>query len=133
MATAEVEYLGNLRTKCRHIKSGAEIITDAPVDNHGKGEAFSPTDLFATAYLSCILTIMGIYCDKNGIEFKSGKGSLSKVMGAGPRRISELNLEIDLSGNDWSEEERKAIINAGENCPVAKNVSDVVVNISYRF
>ncbi|MDC0100175.1 OsmC family protein, partial [Crocinitomicaceae bacterium] len=62
MATSKVEYLGGLRTKATHLKSGSEIVTDAPVDNNGKGEAFSPTDLMATAYASCLLTIIGIFC-----------------------------------------------------------------------
>ena len=65
MATSKVEYLGGLRTKCTHLKSGQEVITDAPVDNNGKGEAFSPTDLVATAYVSCMYTIIGIYCEKS--------------------------------------------------------------------
>ena len=68
MATAVVEYLGGLRTKCTHVKSGTEIITDAPTDNNGLGESFSPTDLVATAYTSCILTIVGIYCNNHNIS-----------------------------------------------------------------
>ena len=70
MGTARIEYQGNLRTKSTHLKSGQSIYTDAPVDNNGKGSTFSPTDLVATAYVSCMITIMGIYCDKNGINFK---------------------------------------------------------------
>ena len=82
MATAAIEYLGELRTKCRHLKSGKEFITDAPTDNNGKGEAFSPTDIVATAYVSCMLTIIGIYCDKNDLEFLQGRGEVVKSMEA---------------------------------------------------
>jgi len=69
MITSKVEYLGGLRTEATHIASGNKIITDAPVDNFGKGEAFSPTDLLATSYASCLLTIVGIYCQNHGLSF----------------------------------------------------------------
>lgn len=134
MATSKVEYLGGLRTKCTHLKSGTEIITDAPTDNNGKGEAFSPTDLVATAYASCMITIIGIYCDQNGLEFKHGNASINKVMGSGPRRIERLEISMDLSGNNWNEDERQKVIRAGEACPVAKSVSaEMEVEIIYTF
>ena len=68
MATVRIEYLGDLRTRCTHEKSGAQLITDAPTDNHGKGESFSPTDLVATGFISCMLTVVGIHCNENNIE-----------------------------------------------------------------
>ena len=95
MATSRVEYLGELRTKCTHLKSGTEIYTDAPVDNNGKGESFSPTDLVATSYASCMLTIVGIYCEKNEIELKGATADVTKVMDASPRRIGALSIDID--------------------------------------
>jgi putative redox protein len=70
MLTSTVKYLGDLRTECTHLKSNTIIVTDAPVDNKGKGSTFSPTDLVATAYASCMLTIMGIYCNEHQLEFK---------------------------------------------------------------
>jgi len=103
MITAEVEYLGELRTKCTHIQSGTEIITDAPKDNHGKGESFSPTDLVATAYASCMLSIIGIYCMQHSVPFKHGKATVEKIMDSNPRRIGKLIIHLDLNGNDWSD------------------------------
>ena len=104
MATARIEYLGELRTKCTHLRSGTEILTDAPVDNHGKGEAFSPTDLLATAYVSCMLSVVGIHCNENGIEMVGGTGEVTKVMASGPRRVEKLEISLDFSMNNWEED-----------------------------
>lgn len=134
MATARIEYTGNLQTKCTHLKSGQEIITDAPVDNNGKGSAFSPTDLLATAYVSCMITIMGIYCDQNNINFTNCIAEVTKEMASGPRRVSRLIIDFNLSGNDWTTIEKNNIIKAGEACPVAMSVSDdmeVIINYSF--
>jgi putative redox protein len=134
MATTTIKYLGDLRVECVHEKSGTKIVTDAPVDNNGKGSSFSPTDLCATAYLSCMVTIIGIYCDKNDLEFVHAEGSVDKIMASGPRRISRLEINLDLSGNNWSNEERQGVIKAAEACPVAQSVSsDMEVDIKYQF
>ena len=134
MATSKVEYLGNLRTKSTHLKSGVEIITDAPLDNKGKGEAFSPTDLLATAYASCMITIVGIYCEEHGIPFSSCTSEVTKIMGSVPRRISELKINLDFTGNNWDESIQKRIKRAGEACPVAKSVkSEMNVEFIYHF
>lgn len=134
MATARIEYLGNLQTKCTHLKSGQEFVTDAPVDNNGKGSAFSPTDLLATAYVSCMITIMGIHCDQNNIEFKSCIAEVTKEMASGPRRVNRLTIDFDLTGNNWTTEQKNRIIKAGEACPVAMSVSDdMEVMINYTF
>jgi uncharacterized OsmC-like protein len=134
MATSSVKYLGNLRTECTHERSGTKIITDAPIDNNGMGEAFSPTDLLATSYASCMITIIGIHCNKNGLSFKSAEASVVKSMGSGPRKVSAIDINLDLSGNNWTEEEKKAVIAAAEVCPVALSVSDAIsVNINYTF
>lgn len=134
MATAKVEYSGGLRTKCTHLKSGEQIITDAPVDNNGKGEAFSPTDLVATAYASCMLTVIGIHCDKNNIPFNNGTAEVNKVMGDAPRRISKLEIIIDLSGNGWDEGTCQTLKRVGETCPVAKSVHpDMELSIEFKF
>jgi uncharacterized OsmC-like protein len=90
--TSKVTYLGNLRTSCIHLSSGNSIITDAPTDNFGKGEVFSPTDLVATSLASCMLTIIGIYCQNHGIEFNSGLVEVEKIMASGPRRIEKIRL-----------------------------------------
>ncbi len=134
MATARIEYLGELRTKCTHLRSGTEILTDAPVDNHGKGEAFSPTDLLATAYVSCMLSVVGIHCNENGIEMVGGTGEVTKVMASGPRRVEKLEISLDFSMNNWEEDVKARLIRVAEACPVAKSVSEMIeVTIDYIF
>ena len=128
--TSKVTYLGNLRTSCTHLASGTTIITDAPIDNHGKGEAFSPTDLVATALASCMITIMGIYCQEHGIDFSSCEASILKVMASSPRRIEKVVVEIDLNGNDWDEKTLKKVIAAGKACPVARTLEG---NVELEF
>lgn len=130
MATARISYLGNLRTSCEHLASGTKIITDAPVDNHGKGEAFSPTDLVATSLASCMMTIMGIYCQEHDIPFTSCEASIEKHMAAGPRRISKIVVHMDLNGNDWDDLTQKKVIMAGRACPVAKTLEG---NVELEF
>lgn len=130
MITAEVAYLGGLRTKCTHVKSGTEIITDAPIDNKGKGEAFSPTDLVATAYASCMITIIGIYCNEHNIRFDHAKASIQKIMESNPRRIGKIVIELDLSGNGWDDLTAEKAIRAGKACPVAKTLGD---NVEVEF
>ena len=128
--TSKVTYLGNLRTSCTHLASGSTIITDAPVDNHGKGEAFSPTDLVATALASCMITIMGIYCQEHGVEFNSCEASILKVMASSPRRIEKVRLEMDLTGNNWDEKTLHKVIAAGKACPVARTLEG---NVELEF
>jgi putative redox protein len=126
MHTSKIKYIGNLRTECVHEKSQTKILTDAPIDNNGKGEAFSPTDLVATAYASCMITIMGIYCQENGYHFEFAEAKVTKIMETNPRRIGKINIEMDLSGNNWDEKTEKKVISAGKACPVAKTLSDDV-------
>jgi uncharacterized OsmC-like protein len=130
MITSEIKYLGNLRTECHHLASGTIIETDAPVDNKGKGERFSPTDLVATAYASCMMTIMGIYCNEHGIDMNTGIARVQKIMEANPRRIGKLIIEMDFSGNNWSELEAEKVLRAGKACPVAKTLGD---NVEVEF
>lgn len=130
MITSEIIYLGNLRTECRHLPSGTIIETDAPVDNKGKGERFSPTDLVATAYASCMMTIMGIYCNEHGIVMKTGIARVQKIMEINPRRIGKLIIVMDFSGNEWSELEAEKVLRAGKACPVAKTLGD---NVEVEF
>ena len=134
MITSTVEYLGELRTSCTHIQSQTTIITDAPLDNNGKGEAFSPTDLVATAYASCMITIMGIFAESHSINFTSAKADVQKIMEANPRRIGKIVIKLDLSGNNWDDETAERVIRAGKACPVAKTLGDnveVEFDISY--
>jgi len=124
MTTAQVEYLGNLRTKCIHLQSGEIIYTDAPSDNNGKGERFSPTDLIATAYASCVITTIGIYCLQKNIIFKYAKAQITKVMTSNPRKIGQLILELDLSKNTWTPTEQQKIERVAKTCPVAKSLNE---------
>lgn len=122
MKTASVRYLGELRTECTHLGSGTKIITDAPLDNHGKAEAFSPTDLVATSLASCVMTIMGIYCQTHHIPFVAAEATIEKQMASDPRRISKIILDLDLSGNNWDEHTKQKVIAAGKACPVARTL-----------
>jgi uncharacterized OsmC-like protein len=118
--TAEIIYEGGLRSRCRHIQSGTEIRTDAPTDNHGKGEAFSPTDLVATALASCIVTTMGIKAMQMRISIDGTRCEAQKVMAADPRRISEIKVDIYMpQGADYSEKDRKILEQTAMTCPVA--------------
>jgi uncharacterized OsmC-like protein len=120
--TSKIIYLGNLRTESEHIASGTKLLTDAPVDNKGKGEFFSPTDLVATALGSCALTIMGIYCQEHDISFVHAEVNVTKVMALNPRRIETIILDFDISGNMWDKKTTQKVVQAGKTCPVAKTL-----------
>lgn len=126
MATATVKYLGGLRTECTHLQSGTVIYTDAPTDNHGKGEKFSPTDLVATAYASCMMSIIGIYCNEHGYSYEHGSATVTKIMASSPRRIGKIVIDIDISGNGWDDETKVKVKRAALACPVAKSVSEEI-------
>jgi uncharacterized OsmC-like protein len=132
MATASTEYLGDLRTACSHNATGTKVFTDAPIDNKGKGSSFSPTDLFVTSYAACMTTIMGIYCQEHNISMKHCSAEVKKVMYSNPRRVGEIHIEIDVTGNDWDSKTTKKVIRAGETCPMAFSVHpDIKVEINY--
>lgn len=122
MKTSRIIYKGKLRTEATHLLSGQSIITDAPLDNNGKGEAFSPTDLLATSLGNCMLTIMGIVAERNQIIMEGASVNITKVMAAEPRRVSEIIVEIDMSSSKFSEKEKKLLENAAKTCPVAKSL-----------
>jgi uncharacterized OsmC-like protein len=121
MSTAKTTYLGGLRTKSIHIRSGNELITDAPVDNHGKGEYFSPTDLASTALGACMLTIIGIDAEKNNFNIEGTTVDITKKMAENPRRISEIILEFHFPKNNYTEKEKKIIEHCAKTCPVAQS------------
>lgn len=118
MATIETIYLGDLRTEMTHLQSGNKIVTDAPVDNNGKGESFSPTDMVAGALGSCMLTIMGMAANTHGIDIKGTKLSITKVMSADPRRIGEIAIDFNFPA-DYSDKEKKILERSAHTCPVA--------------
>ena len=115
--TAKVTYLGSLRTEAEHLQSGTKIITDAPVDNHGKGESFSPTDTVATALATCMLTIMGIKAEAMGISIEGTTAEVTKAMAAEPRRISKIEVVLSLP-KKYEAKEMKILENAAKTCPV---------------
>ena len=133
MSTSKIIYKNNLRTEAQHIASGQKIITDAPVDNNGKGEAFSPTDLVATALASCMITIMAIAAEKNGIKILETSASVKKIMGTNPRTISEIIIEITMSKN-LALKDRKRLEKAALACPVHKSLHpDINKKITFSY
>ena len=130
----ESSYLGGLRVSSTHLASNTEIITDAPVDNNGKGESFSPTDLVATALGTCMITVMGIYAEKNRILIPNVYSRTNKIMSSSPRKISKLKIEIIFGGNQLSEVEKQSLKNVALNCPVAKILhADLKQEIEFNF
>ena len=124
--TSKVIYRGALRTEATHIRSGNTIITDAPIDNRGKGEAFSPTDLVATALASCMLTIMGIKADEMNINIEDTTIEVVKIMGSSPRKIAQVNLIINIP--ILTDEKTKNILEkAALTCPVDKSLSESMI------
>jgi uncharacterized OsmC-like protein len=121
--TAEVIYKGDLRCEARHVHSGATILTDAPTDNLGKGEAFSPTDLLATSLACCALTTIAIIAKRDGLslDISGARTEVVKVMASGPRRVAEIQMNVILDKN-YTEEEKKLIEHTFENCPVARSL-----------
>ena len=115
---SKVLYEGSLRTKAVHIASSSTIVTDAPTDNNGKGEAFSPTDLVATSLASCMLTIMGIIAERDGIDLKGAHAEVEKVMSKNPRRISKVGIKIHLNGHLINPPDRDRLERAARHCPV---------------
>jgi len=126
-----VNYLGNLRTESIHTSSNDRIVTDAPLDNNGKGEAFSPTDLVASSLSSCILTVIGIVSKQINYDLTNTKSSVKKLMGDNPRRIVKIEVKIEFS-NSADSRTRSIIEKTALNCPVAKSLHpDIKQNISF--
>ena len=123
MVRIEATYDGDLRCTAVHGPSGMQLVTDAPVDNNGKGESFSPTDLLATSMLTCVMTIVAIRADSKGIDVGGMNGSVEKSMAANPRRIAKLEVIVDLPSN-LSMDDRAWLITEGCNCPVCVSVSE---------
>lgn len=134
MATSKVKYLGDLRTEATHLHSGEKIITDAPLDNQGKAEYFSPTDLAATSLATCGLTIMGIAARTHGFNIDGTEATVTKVMYSNPRRIGEVHIEYQLPDIQYSDKEKRIIEAAGKSCPVAMSLSpEVKQEIHFHF
>lgn len=122
MTTIATIYSGELRTKAEHIQSGNILITDAPLDNQGKGEAFSPTDLLATSLGSCMLTIMGISAREHGFDIDGTHIKITKVMASNPRRVSEVILDFTFPHQQYTPKQKKLLEIASKTCPVSQSL-----------
>ena len=133
MNTFEIKYKGNLRTTAIHLDSGSEISTDAPKDNHGLGETFSPTDMVCTALASCILTIMAIAVERDDIDIKGTTAVVKKTMGKNPRRISKIDIDLTFP-REYDQKTKTILERAAYNCPVHHTLSETVEkNISFTY
>jgi len=126
METAKTKYLGDLRTEIIHVRSESKITTDAPVDNKGKGENFSPTDMVASALGSCIFTIMGIAAREHGFSIDGSTCAVTKIMSENPRRIGEIKIEYDFSGYQYTDKQKKILEYCVKTCPVALSLNESV-------
>jgi Predicted redox protein, regulator of disulfide bond formation len=133
--TSTVVYDGNLRTVCTHVRSGSEIETDAPVDNQGKGERFSPTDLMATALGSCMLTIMGQKARDMEVDIKGIQIDVEKIMKADPRRVGGINLTFHMPDTLQVSEKQKTILErAAHTCPMIYSIHpDIAVQVNFNW
>ncbi len=134
MATSKIIYTGKLRTQATHIASGEGFITDAPVDNGGKGEAFSPTDLVATALGACAITIVGKAAETHGFTIDNTQICITKIMKGEPRRIGEIVVEMNFPSNTYTDKQKSIIRNAVKSCPVALSLHpDIVQTFIFNF
>jgi uncharacterized OsmC-like protein len=134
MTTSTVLYSGELRTVAKHTRSGINIITDAPPDNQGKGEAFSPSDLLATSLLSCMMTVMGILAERKGWILDGMEGTVVKIMADNPRRVSEIQVKLNIPNRDLSEKDHEMLRHTALTCPVAMSLHpDIKQDISLVF
>lgn len=134
MTTLTSVYKGSLRTENTHTRSGNLVITDAPVDNKGKGEAFSPTDLVCTALSSCMLTTMAILADQEGIDITGMQTEVIKIMTSNPRKIGEIQIKLSHPGLRATPEQINKLKHAAHTCPVALSLHDTVKQtVSFSF
>jgi uncharacterized OsmC-like protein len=131
--TASIIYKGNLRCEAEHLQSKSTIETDAPTDNHGKGERFSPTDMLCVSLATCMLTTMGIKAADMNVDLTNSKADVTKHMASDPRRVAKIEVTVSLPGN-IEEKERAILERTGTNCPVAKSVHpEIVLVLNYQW
>lgn len=134
MATIKGTYKGNLRNEMTHEQSGATIYTDAPTDNHGKGESFSPTDLACSALAACMMTIMGISAQSHGFDIDGTTFEVQKTMSSDPRRIGQIDVTFIFPKNGYTPQQQTMLRKAAETCPVGKSLHpDVKINLEMKF
>ncbi len=133
MATSRISYNGKLRTTNEHISSGSVLTTDAPIDNNGLGQDFSPTDLMATSLGACMLTVMAIKAEKRSWELDGMNCEVTKIMATSPRRISEIHVHIELP-KVLSDDQRSIMERVALTCPVAQSLSlDIDQQVEFRY
>ncbi len=135
MTKIKTVYTGSLRTEAEHIQSGNKLITDAPLDNNGKGEYFSPTDLLATSLGSCMLTIMGMSAANHGFNIDGTTIETEKIMGTDPRRVVELVVDFNFpAGSNFTDKEKRLIESSAKTCPVANSLHpDIKKTINFNY
>jgi putative redox protein len=134
MTTATVVYHGNLRTEATHTRSGNNLVTDAPIDNNGKGEAFSPTDLVSAALCSCMMTIMGQVAERENIDLKGLKADVVKVMTSNPRKIAEVQITFTHPTLVATDIQKEKLKRAAHTCPVALSLAESLTQtITFNF
>lgn len=135
MTKMRTVYLGGLRNEVEHLQSGTKLVTDAPLDNHGKGESFSPTDLFASSLGCCMLTIMGISAESYGFNIDGTTIETEKIMGTNPRRVVELKLDIHFpKGSNYTDQQKRLIEAAARTCPVANSLNpEIKKTITFNY
>lgn len=132
--TSQIEYIGGLRTKAKHFLSGNEFITDAPPDNKGRGEAFSPTDLLATSLGARAVTIIGIAANEHGFNIDGTTIEVTKIMASNPRRVSEIEVVFNFPPNNYSDKEKKIIQLSANTCPVFQSLHpDMTTTYIFNF
>jgi putative redox protein len=132
--TSKIIYEGNLRTRMTHLYSGTEVLTDAPLDNQGLAQAFSPTDLIATALASCMVSIMGIKARDMNLDLKGTEAEVTKTMASDPRRISEVQVVLKFPKNGFTEKDKTILENAARTCPVAKSLHpDILQHVTFEW
>ncbi|WP_159520169.1 OsmC family protein [Sunxiuqinia indica] len=134
MVTIKTTYLGDLSTENIHVQSGAKIITDAPCDNRGKGQSFSPTDLLATSLGNCIMTIMGIHAMDHGIDMVGTQLEITKIMASDPRRVAEVVVEFFFPKKNYTDKEKQLIESVAGKSPVPLSLhSDLIQTIKFNW
>jgi putative redox protein len=135
MTKMKTTYLGHLHNEVEHLQSGTKITTDAPLDNHGLGQSFSPTDLFASSLSCCMLTIIGISAESYGFDITGTTVETEKIMNENPRRVGELKLTVNLpKGKNYTDQQKRLIESAIKTCPVGRSLNpDIKVDITFNY
>lgn len=134
MNTSEMVYQGDLRTLATHVYSGTQFFTDAPLDNQGKAESFSPTDLVAVALGTCIMTTIAILMRDEKLSLEGSKLAVRKIMVSGPRRIGAIEVDIEIADTQLTADQKKKLETIAHTCPVAKSLHpDIEQRIIFKY